>query len=291
VASILQIHNIKGDHLNYILLVSILACAIPLQAAFFCQNVFNKITVVSAHQLSTNQNFIGHKWSEFKLTELSADFNNSGLKKNQKKEFILEKTNKKPIPVIKDIDGKFRLIDGNHSLYTFAIFMGKNLDFNVNIKIFKDYSSLSNNGTKWTAEEMVQNLTENNWIFIYGNDTPTYKDLMEIPDNILKIKDLPERSLMGLVFREMDLRLKGSDFTPMIQLRLAKVLIDLGFNPLTKRPFGRKNLNRVKEKILKTKELLVFLLENLNHNLDDKRKHLVSEFLLNSLNKTQIINN
>lgn len=191
---------------------------------------------------------------------------------------------------MRDTDGQIRFIDNHHNFFAMSEFMGaKQKAFLINVKLFADYSTLNpKTGKKWTQEEMMEDLIVKNYVLIYGKDSPNFIDLKSLPKDIHQLSDLPERSIVSLVFREFSEPLKGSDFKPMIQLLLAEKMGDINISLISEKPYSDKNINRVRDEILNSRALLEFLLQQINPQAKEKRIEKVTDFLNDQLTQLNL---
>lgn len=269
-------------NLCLIILSTIILISSPSYGAKLCHQVFKAITLEKASKIGFSQNFIGHEWALKKTQQIVQEFDSWSSKKGNdgRENFIREITQEKPLLAIRDIDGNLRLIDGHHRFFAISKFIRGKDDYKVHIRIVKDYSITNPaTGKKWSTSHMMRDLIRRNYVFILGKRKPSYSDLKKLPDFVETIMDLPERSIIGMVFQVFEMPLKGSDFTPMIQFLLSVKLSSLGVNVITEKPYSSKNIERIKNEILASKKIIRYMISRINPHKPSERKDEVLSFL------------
>jgi hypothetical protein len=250
-------------------------------SAPICLDLFTPVEMTWSSQLRFSQNFIGREWGNHKLRKLlQAYLESEDTQRVTEAEYVLQLSRKKPLPVIRDIDGRLRLIDNHHKFYAYVEFVGiERSRFRLYVKVVKDYQrELPAEGHQWQEQEMVDDLRQNSHILIYNNMSPTVDDLRGLPQSILDMPDMRARSIIGFVLNAMDLPLKGSDFTKMIQFKLYNRMVESGIDVEGKKPYSTQNIHRLRDLILSSPELLGFLHDRINPELTGSRKSKVVEF-------------
>lgn len=251
-----------------------------------CSQIFTTSVIsTQAQSIGLLQNVLGLQWADYKLKELLDEYQVWTLMNTNRsrQSFINHITQIKPIPAIRDTKGVLRIVDSNHTFYALSHFMAsENPNFSVHLKLVKDYTTRApGRETAWTDQEMLSDLINNNLITLHGQPRPTLDDIRNLPSSILDLPDLPERSVLGFVFRAFETTLKGSDFTPMIQFRLAEKMRQLGIEPISENPYSPENINRLTQAIIDSPELRQFLIENLNPRATTDRRELIRNYLIN----------
>lgn len=266
--------------IQLILLSFLIAYSPSLYAGLFCAQVYSRIKPTSSTNIGFSQNFLGHVWAKMKVQALKEDYSKWSPDKGKKSKgrFVIEITKNSPFPVYRDIYGQLRLLDSHHKFFSISEFMG-NKSFDVSYRVEKDYMEYNpKTGEKWTEKEMMLDLIENNYLFIKDNDTPQYSDLKAIPTKIKDIPDFPERTIISLVFAAFATPMKGSDFTPMIQLFFADFMIDTGHVVVYKKPYSDASIKKIIENIINSKELLEFLHNHINRSNKPERIEELEKF-------------
>ncbi len=253
--------------LSLLILLAILVRAPKVQGAVRCNQVYTSQRAIVGTEVGFTQVAIGKRWAEeHKLPSYEAAFSKA-LSVNRKltvKRFIQNILNEKPIRGIIDIKGTIRLIDNHHKFYALTRLYGKEIDFEISVQIIKDYSLglVDGLGVRiWTPERKVEDMVENGFISSQGSRTPNMQWFNTLPRNILEMGDSPLRSLISFVMLSFPFQLKGSYFEPHIQNHLAQKMMELGIDPFTKNSFSQKNIDRLRDEILRRPELTQFLLE------------------------------
>ncbi len=254
-------------NLASILFVLTVAVAKPSDAwaASQCLQAYSSVQSVLGTLIQFTQALIGKRWAEdYKFEKYKEE-----LLELQEKDpdltvasYIQSKLAEKPIPAIVDINGTIRIIDNHHKMYAFTKLYGREIDFEISIRIVRDYSldlTRPNNRPYWTARRMIRDMVENGYISGQGTKVLSIRWFNQLPTNILEMGDSPLRSLMSFVLLSFPFQLKGSYFEPHIQNQLGQRLIELGIEPFSKDSFSQENIHRLRDEILYRTELSDFL--------------------------------
>lgn len=270
------------------LFLFILLPANPAAAQIFCHELFNNTQRVSFKDIGFAQNFLGHAWADYQLRKFENDYN-IWLETNpygNRQQYILKQTENKPFPVFRDPDGQLRKFDKHHKHKVYQTFMGRR-DFSVYVTVVFDYTKPNPKTSKpWKKREMMAHATQNGFISFFGIENPGFRDLKNLPENIEYLPDLPIRSLISFIFENLPLPLKGNDFQPMIQIRLAGFITAENIHVRSEHPFHKSNIDEITEQFFKNPKILQFLLDRINPKAPKKRREEVSSFLKEHLNQT-----
>ncbi len=256
-------------NLALLLLLITVTIAEPSKArgASQCLQAYSSVQSVLGTAIQFTQALIGKRWAEdYKFEKYKEQ-----LLELQEKDpdltvqaYIQAKLAEKPIPAIIDINGVIRIIDNHHKMYALTKLYGREIDFEVSIRIVRDYSlnlTKPNNRPYWTARKMIKDMVENGYISGQGTRVLSIRWFNQLPTNILEMGDSPLRSLMSFVLLSFPFQLKGSYFEPHIQNQLGQRLVDLGIEPFSKDSFSQENIHRLRDEILQRPELSDFLKE------------------------------
>ena len=120
---------------------------------------------------------------------------------------------------------------------------------------------------------------QNGFFSFFGIETPRFRDLKKLPRNIENLPDLPIRSLISFIFKNLPLPLGGSDFQSMIQFKLAQFMIAENISVRSRRSFNQSNIDKLTERFLGNPKILQFLLDRINPQSPKERRERVSAFL------------
>ncbi len=265
----------------------------PAQA-LYCGRIYSGLLQAEGRSIGFTQGFIGRAWAELKkLKDIVEEYQKWEMSNaGGKKAFIKYFTAKKPLPVIRDIDGKIRIIDNHHRFYALNLFYGKEINFKITFQMVRDYTipKFSAKGIEaWTAQSMMRDLVEQGFIYAAKGRDPSYVWLKQLPINVLDMGDSPMRSLMSFVLTAIPVdypgknRIKGSDFNPHIQNQLGERVLKEGIEPFSKNTFGKENINRLTQEILENPRLVEFLVSNLKESLHPDIREAILESLTSQL--------
>ncbi|MCB0379499.1 MAG: hypothetical protein KDD33_13490 [Bdellovibrionales bacterium] len=251
-----------------------------------CSSIFQASYRMSSEDIGFSQSFLGVEWARTKTDKLIDKYQGWAPKKGKNKDklkFLEEDTQADPLPAYRDINGQVRLVDDHHKFFAMSEF-AEHGTFVLYLHIVKDYSFPNPATAKaWTPAQMMADLRSNHYIFIHTADKPTYQDLMNLPSSIFDLPNLHERSVMSFVFRSMSFILKGSDFEPMIQLRLAEAMENKGKTVVYGDPYSKESIAKVRDDILNSNQWIYFLLDRMAKDRPADRKKKVRKFLRSHL--------
>ncbi len=250
-------------------------------ARFSCGKIFNNIQRVPLKKIKFAQNFLGYAWGNYLLKKLEVNYEKwrEDNPLGNRQQFILEQTEAKPFPVFRDPDGHLRQFDRHHQHKIYQIFMGRR-DFFIYVRFFFDYTeSYSQNSKPWKKKEMMDHAISHGFVSLFGIEKPRFRDLKNLPQNINELPDLPIRSLISFIFRNLPFPLKGSDFQPMIQFKLAEFMIEEGIDIRPQNPFHESNIKKLTERFLKNPKILKFLADRISPRIPEERRKRISSFL------------
>ena len=208
---------------------------------------------------------------------MARSFENWQPEKKEKRveDFILQVTGSKPLKVVRGVGGQIRLIDNHHKFFAFsrlAQTQGQKV-FSLQVEMVEDYTSLDFSGSPvWSTGTMMEDLIAQNYISILGKPKPSYRDLEDIPKQIDKLQNSEDRSIMGFVFSSFPVPLKGSDFSPMIQILLAYRMKSKGVSFENRQgTYSKENITRLRQMIIQNPDLVDFLMERISPSLSQDR--------------------
>lgn len=168
-------------------------------------------------------------------------------------EFEKEVVLNKNIPVI-EIQGfansRYVMLDGHHTVLRFLkMFQETQKELLIPIEVTETIT------TRNLPDHLImKDLVDRGLIWSGKPIKKTWKFNKDWPSNILELKDMPIRSLVQLIFYDLDL--SGKSFQPYIQFNLAEKIAAKGFQ------FAKKDLKTKKKQDRVKKQLLEFIYKN-----------------------------
>ncbi len=261
----------------------------PVIAQHLCSNVLRLEEPAALGEIRFTQDFIGYAWALRKLDELRVKYK-SWLETHPGKnagDFVLERTSNKPLPIIKDIEGRIRLVDNHHAFFSYHLLLGGLNSARFGIKLLKNYQENLNPATQlpWTREQFMEDLIENNWISLQGSSRPQWEDLQSLPQSVVELADNPARSLLSFTLRSLPVPIKGSDLRPHGQNEILEFL-----SPTIEEMSAHGgelvtevNVDTLRDRILRDRPMLNRLLEILSPNLSSSKRKKIEDFIKEAL--------
>lgn len=180
---------------------------------------------------------------------------------------------RKPIPVVMwEVKGtkRYIMLDNHHTLLRFVKAYENKAPKDKPLEVEVEVVHTIRNMT--TDKEVMSYLLEKNWIWneqVLTNKPWSFEK--NWPQNVLELRDLPVRSVVQLMFYELDL--SGKSFLPYTQFSFAKELLAQGFNFKARELDGGKKQEKLKARLLQfvfsNEYLLDYLLGSVREQ-DDK---------------------